>query len=116
MKPRNRELAIIGLASVLRVSYVILCHRHVARKVGLTEEQFEDGIAGKVPQDLSDEEALAYRLGRILTTLQGPLDEATWREVTEKMSKTEFMGIVHTVAGYRWVSLLDQVNADTRWD
>ncbi|KAL2758199.1 hypothetical protein ACRALDRAFT_1080135 [Sodiomyces alcalophilus JCM 7366] len=116
VKPRNRELAILGLASVLRVPYVIMCHRQVAQKVGLTPEQFEDGVAGKVPRDLSDEEALAYRLGRILTSLNGPLDEATWREVAEKMSKTEFIGIVHTVAGYRWVSLLDQVNADSRWD
>ncbi|ROT41234.1 hypothetical protein SODALDRAFT_376932 [Sodiomyces alkalinus F11] len=116
VKPRNRELAIIGLASVLRVPYVALCHRAVAPKVGLTPEQFEDGIAGKVPRDLSEEEALAYRLGRILTSLNGPLDEETWREVTEKMSKTEFIGIAHTVAGYRWVSLLEQVNADSRWD
>lgn len=59
---------------------------------------------------------MAYRLGRILTQLTGPLDDATWQEAISKMEKTEIVGIIHTVAGYRWVALLDFANGeDRRW-
>lgn len=115
-KPRNRELAILGLTSILDVPYAIYCHRGVSEKVGLTSEQYEDGLAGRVPKGLDGEESMAYRLGRILTTLNGPLDEETWQEVTSVMEKSEFVGILHTIAGYRWVALLEQVNGeDKRW-
>lgn len=88
----------------------------MAAKVGLTAEQYTDGLAGQVPKDLTEEESMAYRLGCILTTLNGPLDDATWQEVTSVMEKSEFVAILHTVAGYRWVSLLEQVNGeDHRW-
>ncbi|KAI0181679.1 hypothetical protein GGR52DRAFT_50032 [Hypoxylon sp. FL1284] len=116
VKPRNRELAILGLSSVLDVPYVVYCHRAVAPHVGLTAEQYEEGLAGKTPQGLSEEESTAYQLGRTLTTLTGPLGESAWRDATSKMTKAEFMGIVHTIAGYRWVALLEQVNGkDERW-
>jgi hypothetical protein len=96
---------------------VVYCHREVALKLGLTAEQCDDAVAGRVPKDLTEEESMAYRLGRILTTLDGPLDDATWQEVTSTMEKSEFVAILHTVAGFRWVSLLVQVNGeDRRWE
>jgi len=111
-KPRNRELAILGLSSVLDVPYVTFCHEGVAAKVGLSAEQYADGLAGQVPRKLTDEESMAYRLGRILTTLNGPLKEETWQEVIAVMDKSEFVAILHTIAGYRWVSLLEQANGE----
>ncbi|KAI0809954.1 hypothetical protein GGR55DRAFT_647432 [Xylaria sp. FL0064] len=110
VKPRNRELAILGLTSALDVPYIVYCHRHVASKIGLDAEQYADGLAGNVPKNLTEEEAMAYRLGRTLTLITGPLDEETWQEATSIMPKSEILGIVHTIAGYRWVGLLEQVN------
>lgn len=116
VKPRNRELATLGLASLLNAPYIAFCHRDVAAKVGLSPDQHRDAMAGKLPEGLNPEEQLAYRLGRILTQLNGPLDDATFAEVRASgMAKEEFVGIVHTIAGYRWIALLDQVNADSRW-
>lgn len=114
VKPRNRELAILGLASVLDTPYIRYCHD--GAKAGFTHEQVEECLAGRVPPGLSEEEQLAYRLGRTLTTLNGPLDDATFQEVSAKMSKTEFVGLVHTISGYRWIALLEQVNGDPRWN
>jgi alkylhydroperoxidase family enzyme len=114
VKPRNRELAVLGLASVLDVPYVVYCHRRVAAKFGVTDEQYQDGLDGKVPQGLTEEEGMAYRLGRILTTITGRLDDATWEEATSKMDKAQIAGVVQTVSGYRWVAMLEQVNGDTR--
>lgn len=117
VKPRNRELVILGLVSIVNAPYAVYCHRHVGHKVKLTDEQMRDAMAGKVPEGLSDEENLSYRLGRELTTLNGPLREELWQEVTSKLSKEEFVGIAHTVAGYKWVTLLENCNADARtWD
>ncbi|KAI0415235.1 hypothetical protein F5X98DRAFT_347362 [Xylaria grammica] len=110
VKPRNRELAILGLASVLDVPYIVSCHRNVASGVGLTPDQYAEGLAGKVPTGLTEEESTAYRLGRTLTILTGKLDDNTWRDTLSKMPKPEVLGIVHTIAGYRWVALLEQVN------
>ncbi|KAI1371687.1 hypothetical protein F4677DRAFT_288076 [Hypoxylon crocopeplum] len=116
MKPRNRELAILGLASILDVPYVIHTHRSVAFRTGITPEQYDDAVAGRLPQGLSGEECMAYNLGRILTNLTGPLDDETWEDVTSKMNKAEVVEIIHIIAGYRCVALMEQVNGKgSRW-
>ncbi|KAK4107382.1 hypothetical protein N656DRAFT_741989 [Canariomyces notabilis] len=116
VKPRNRELAIMGLCSILNVPYVVYSHRGVAEHAGLTKEQYDEGLKGKVPQGLTEEEEMAYRLGRILTVQTRPLDDQTWQEITAKVNKTEFVGILHVIAGYRWIALLEHANGeDQRW-
>jgi hypothetical protein len=109
---RVRELSILGLASVVDAPYIKYCHRQVALKAGFTIEQYEEGLSGKVPRDLSEKEEMAYRLGRHLTTLTGPLDNEMWKEAMQKMGKIEFLGVVHTIAGYRWVALLEHVGGE----
>ncbi len=42
----------LGLASVLDVPYVVYCHRKVAAKFGVTDEQYQEGLAGTLPQGL----------------------------------------------------------------
>lgn len=116
VQPRYRELAILGFSSVLPVPVIVQHHRDIAQQaptVQLTATQYDAGLAGQVPPDLrSDGEAAAYALGRRLTAQRGPLDEATWREVTAHLSKAEVVGIVHVISGYRWVALLEQVNGE----
>ncbi|KAI1778651.1 hypothetical protein F4818DRAFT_438806 [Hypoxylon cercidicola] len=114
VKPRNRELALIGLCSVVDAPFVVYSHRAIAIKIGISDEQFEDGIAGRIPEKLSDEERAAYRLGCVCAALTGRLDDATWDEFSTKLDKTEIVGLLHVIGGYRWVSLLEQVNGDYR--
>jgi 4-carboxymuconolactone decarboxylase len=108
--PRNRELAVLGLCSILDAPYVVYCHRRVANKAGITDEQYECGLAGDVPNGLTEEEAMAYRLGRTFTSLTAPLDELTWRNAISKLDRAQVVGIIHVIGGYRWVALLEQVN------
>jgi 4-carboxymuconolactone decarboxylase len=116
VSPRNRELAILGLCSILDAPYIAYCHRSIAGQLGITNDQYEHGIVGQIPGGLNEEEIMAYRLGRILTALTGPLDDSIWRDITSKMDKAQVVGIIHTIAGYRWVALLEQVNGeDRRW-
>ena len=84
-------------------------HRVLSAKVGITNEQYEDGLSGRVPRDLSEEEDMVYRLGRKLIRLESSLDNDTWSEAVGKMAKSEIVGVVHVVSGYRWLALLAQV-------
>lgn len=115
VKPRNRELAILGLASVIKAPYIAFCHRDMASKLDITDEQWDQGLAGQTPEGLSEQERLVYRLGRTLPLATEPLDEGTWQEALTVMTKVELVGIVHVVSAYRWVSLLDLVHADPNW-
>lgn len=94
--------------------YIRYTHQGLAEKVGVTNKQYQDGLTGKVPDGLSGEDEIAYRLGQIFTTLTGPLDDEIWQEASSKMDKAQIVGVLHTVAGYRWVAMLEQVNGDTR--
>ena len=85
VKPKNRELAILGLLSVVRAPFVRYSHGLIAlHKEGITEEQYETGLKGSTPVGLSEEEGAAYRLGRTLAELKGPMDDETWDDAVGK--------------------------------
>ncbi|KAK7224171.1 hypothetical protein V2G26_012174 [Clonostachys chloroleuca] len=111
---RNRELAILAMCSIIDAPFIVYSHRPIAKKVGLTEEQFEDAIRGKMPNGLSESERAAYRLGIVLTNQTGRMDDETWAEFSSKLDRLEIVGLIHFVGAYRWVSLLEQVNGDFR--
>lgn len=111
VKPRNRELAILGQLSVFKAPYVTLTHKYGAAKLGISHEQWDKGLTGEMPDGLSEEEAMAYKLGTILPMLNGPISDELWKEVTAKMTKSEFVGIIHAVLGFRWVGLLEHACA-----
>jgi hypothetical protein len=115
VKPRNRELAILKLASVIKAPYIAFCHRDTASRLGISDGQWHQGLAGQIPEGLSEEERLVYRLGRILLLATEPLSEDIWQDAIGVVSKVEFVGIVHVVGAYRWVSLLDLVHAELAW-
>ncbi|KAI2641395.1 hypothetical protein GGS26DRAFT_585785 [Hypomontagnella submonticulosa] len=116
VKPRNRELAVMALISVVDIPYMTYCHQRIGGRLGLTAQQCQDALAGKVPEGLSEEEEAAYSLGRALTALVGPLDDMTYQKFASKMEKSELVGIANIIGGYKWIALLGQVNGmDRRW-
>ncbi|KAI1326780.1 hypothetical protein F5Y16DRAFT_374015 [Xylariaceae sp. FL0255] len=116
VKPRNRELAIMAFCSIMDVPYIVYCHRGCANKVGLSDEQYDEGCAGHMPSELNEEEQMVYQLGRTLTALTSRLDDKTWEETVSKLGKAELVGVIHIIAAYKWVALLAQVNGDDeRW-
>lgn len=106
----------MGLCSVFYAPYAAYCHQGVARKCGFSDEQYRDALAGRVPSDLTAAESMAYHLGRTLSTQTSPLEDELWNQITAVMEKSEFVGLLHTIAGYRWVFLLEFSNGeDKRW-
>lgn len=112
VKPRNRELAILGLCSVLDVPYMVYAHRPIAARLGVSEESWAEGLAGQTPSGLNEEETMAYRIGRHLTTLNSRLDDETFDAAVSALGKPELVGILHTIAGYKWVALLVNVSGN----
>ncbi|KAF2788523.1 hypothetical protein K505DRAFT_255323 [Melanomma pulvis-pyrius CBS 109.77] len=112
VKPRNRELAILGLLSVIQARYILYAHRLISLKLGFTAEQYSIGLTGVTPSDLSEEEGMAYQLGRTLADLKGPLSNDLWEKAIQKMEKKEVLGVVHAVGGYAYIALLTNVNGE----
>ncbi|KAH8157574.1 hypothetical protein CIB48_g10680 [Xylaria polymorpha] len=102
----------MALFSVTRLPYMIYAQRCTASIVGLSEQQANDALEGRVPQHLSEEEVTAYQVGRPLALLSGPLDDATWKEFSGKMEKSQIVAIANLIGGYKWMALLIQLNGE----
>jgi len=64
---RERELAILTVAGELRSDFERLAHEPAAREAGLSREQLDAVLAGRVPGGLSEDEALICRLAHVMT-------------------------------------------------
>jgi hypothetical protein len=112
LEPRTRELVIMALLSHVKEPYTVACHRILGLKLGLTEEECNDALTGRVSQSLSEQEAAAYELGRVLATLDAPMDNVTWDKFESKMSKSKVASIANIMGGYKWIVLLTHLNGD----
>lgn len=116
IRPRHRELAVQAFISVSQVPYMRYCHSIAAQAVNLTENQSKDALTGKVPQDLTQEEQAAYRLGRGLANLNKPLSNEHWDEFSSILPKSEIVGIANFIGVYQWLALMTRLNGDDgRW-
>ena len=64
---RQRELAILSVAGVLRSDFERLAHEPAARALGLSQPQVDAVLAGQFLGDLPAEEATVGRLARAMT-------------------------------------------------
>jgi AhpD family alkylhydroperoxidase len=67
---RERELAILAVAGVLRSDFERLAHEPAALRAGLTQDQVNAVLSGQVPDGLSADEALACRLAQVMTAMR----------------------------------------------
>ena len=72
---RERELAILTVAGHLRSDFERLAHEPAARAAGLTQAQVNAALTGRVPDGLTDSEALVGRLARVMTAERTLPDE-----------------------------------------
>jgi 4-carboxymuconolactone decarboxylase len=63
---RERELAILTVAGQLRCDFERLAHEPAARKLGITKEQVNAALSGRVPDGLTGEEAIVCRLALVM--------------------------------------------------
>ena len=67
---RERELAILSVAGVLRSDFERLAHEPAARALGLAQEQIDAVLAGQIPDGLSADEVMVGRLARAMTVME----------------------------------------------
>jgi 4-carboxymuconolactone decarboxylase len=72
---RERELAILSVAGVLRCDFERLAHQPAARDLGLAQAQIDAALAGQIPDGLSADEAMVGRLARVMTADRTLSDE-----------------------------------------
>jgi 4-carboxymuconolactone decarboxylase len=72
---RERELAILTVAGVLDSDFERLSHEPAARALGLSQDQVDAALAGRVPAGTDDDEALVCRLAKVMTADRTLADE-----------------------------------------
>ena len=72
---RERELAILSVAGVLRSDFERWAHEPAARALDLAQSQIDAVLSGLVPDGLSADEALICRLARVMTADRTLSDE-----------------------------------------
>jgi len=72
---RERELAILAVAGVLRSDFERLAHEPAALRAGLTRAQVNAVLSGQVPGGLDGNEPLICRLAQVMTADRTLADE-----------------------------------------
>jgi len=75
LSARERELAILSVAGVLRSDFERLAHEPAARALGLAQTQIDDVLSVGRPDDLSADEAMICRLAQVMTADRTLSDE-----------------------------------------
>ena len=110
LPPRAHEVVIITMGSRFGAAYELYAHCAVARDCGLTERQIAALCASTCPQDLSDEEALAFACTKALAhggVMPGFLYAAAGTAFGEKGRAQ----LVHLAAVYAYVSIILNAHA-----
>jgi len=72
---RERELAILSVAGVLRSDFERLAHEPAARALDLAQPQINAALAGRIPDGLPADEAMVCRLARLMAADRTLSDE-----------------------------------------
>ncbi|KAJ4325354.1 hypothetical protein N0V94_000696 [Neodidymelliopsis sp. IMI 364377] len=84
---RERELAVLAVASITQAQYVRAAHRRIARSAGLSDYAVEAALSGEElghMLELSKRERSIYKLAAEMSRGWGRVSDETWRAVVEK--------------------------------
>jgi alkylhydroperoxidase family enzyme len=101
---RERELAILAVAGTLDSEFERLAHEPAALSLGLTPEQVTAVLAGQDPAGLSDSEALACRLARVMTA-ERTLGDADYAAGLAGLGRERLAGLTWLVGYYGALAL-----------
>ena len=89
--------------------YLADSHLPISSALGFSRSQFDDAIAGRIPQDISAEESAVYKLARRLAQGKSQLTDEEWAEVTNALGKSDVLAIAHVVGGFLSITTLGSV-------
>ena len=104
LSERARQVVILTVGAVWHAGYELYAHSAAARHAGLPEAAIATLVGGGLPDDLTEQEKIAYRLARALSTSHH-VDDQLYREAEKAFGAkgvleiTALTGIYHTVCG-----------------
>jgi 4-carboxymuconolactone decarboxylase len=101
---RERELAILSVAGVLRSDFERLAHEPAARALGLAQEQIDAVRAGQIPDGLSADEVMVGRLARAMTA-DRTLSDAEYADGIEALGQQRLAELTWLVGYYGALAL-----------
>jgi 4-carboxymuconolactone decarboxylase len=75
LSARERELAILTVAGQLQCDFERLAHEPAARALGLSADQVDAALSGRVPDGANADEAMVCSLARVMTAMRTLPDE-----------------------------------------
>lgn len=101
---RQRELAILLVASAWDSAYERYAHEAIGRAVGLTDDEVAAVAAGRVPDGLSGEDAVVARTGRRLA-IGDDLSDEEYDEAVRVLGERKLVELVMLVGVYAATAL-----------
>ncbi len=101
---RERELGILGVAGVLRCDFERLAHEPAARTLGLGQPQIDAVLAGRIPDGLTEEEAMVCRLAQVMTA-DRQLPDADYQAGLALLGKARLAELTWLVGYYSALAL-----------
>lgn len=101
---RERELAILSVAGVLRCDFERLAHEPAARTAGLTQAQVNAVLSGRVPDGLTGNEALVCRLAQAMTADRN-LGDADYEAGLAALGRERLAELTYLVGYYSALAL-----------
>ncbi|HUO39519.1 MAG TPA: carboxymuconolactone decarboxylase family protein, partial [Mycobacterium sp.] len=102
LNERVRQVVILAVGSVWRADYELYAHSAAARAAGISEHAVEALANGEIPDELTDEEKIAARLARQLSSTHR-VDDALYREAEKAFDKQGLVDIAALIGAYHGV-------------
>jgi 4-carboxymuconolactone decarboxylase len=99
---RVREVVIIVVGAVWAADFELYAHTAVARKAGLSDHAVTTLANGGIPEDLGEQEKIAARVARQLST-RHHVDDELYREAEQAFGRQGLFDIVAVMGRYHTV-------------
>jgi len=110
LSQRTRQVVILTVGAVWQAPYELYAHSAVARRAGLADDAVRTLAAGGLPEDISDDEAVAHRVARALS-VEHRVEDALYREAENRFGPVGVMDIVALTGIYHTVCAILNVFA-----
>lgn len=100
-----REVAILTVGAAFGARYEVYAHEITAAETGLSQSQIATLAAGGRPSVLSDEEAIAHEVARVLATGR-IVPASTYARAVEVLGKDGVGELVFLVGGYCLIAMV----------
>jgi 4-carboxymuconolactone decarboxylase len=105
LSERVRQVLILSVGAVWKSEYELYAHSAVGRKAGLSEESIRTLGSGGLPNELSDQEKIAQRFARQLST-EHQVEDALYREAERTFGQQGLVDAIVLIGIYQGVCAL----------